>query len=249
MARRPIWGPSAAFRPDWIAQYKARIADTLAKRAKERAEKSAHAQPKRYRDEHGRFISETKWKRKERAKRAAETRARADLERKRRSEAAKRGWAKRRQRALAKAFDEAQRNREQKPQPSDTVKAIFTDARWLDASWNVFLNGDQAGQFITPAGREPRMRLLEVESAIADTMKPEPAWIQVGIVAMKPDMTAEDWDRYDEIDNNALAMTYPYKAYRIATCFLGARNIATNLIEAGWEVSAIVVRVTYGDKP
>lgn len=186
-------------------------------------------------------------KRREAAAKAAETRRCKRLDKQRRSEAAKLGWQRHKQRALGKAFDEIERARKPEAGPSPALRSLFTDPRWLDGSWHQFEDGTEEGQITIPAGPDPHVRLIETERAIAAIIYPEPVWTQIGANAMPLDDTA--WDRYEEMEGKILTLTYPRKAQFIADIFLGARKIVKHLRESGYKIIALIVRVTFGDRP
>lgn len=183
------------------------------------------------------------------AQRAAETRKRKKLDQQRRSEAAKLGWKKRRQKKLEKAFEETARKRTVEEGPSPALRSLFTDPRWLDGSWHQFEDGKEEGQIITAPGPDPAERLIEVEQAVSNIIRDEPVWVQVGVQHMPESIEDEDLDRYDKYGGQLLTLTYPRKAVEVGAVFLGAREIATNLINAGFKITGLVVRVVFGERP
>lgn len=234
------------------------------------------AEKKRFRDKRGKFISAedakkeaSRRRRSEAAKRAwkarkaaaekrrqaalkgAETRRRKVLERQRRAEAAKLGWSRKRQRQLAESFREVAERRQPEAGPSPALRSLMTDPRWLDGSYHQFEDGSQQGQIVAAPGppEEIRDRLIELETAVSQIVGVEPVWEQVGITAMPPKMTEEELDRYDEFGGQLLTLTYPRSADNIGASFVGARAIAENMLEAGFRITGLVVRTTFGDRP
>lgn len=229
-----------------------RKAERLAQLDRERAEKERRAKRRRAAARKG---WETRRKReaekRERYERAVQTRKRAELAKKRRSEAAKLGWEKRRQRKLQAALEEAQQARAVLgPGPGPEVRSLFTDPRWLDGSWHVFDDGSMQGQIIVPPGGDPRSRFIELEQAIAPTVESAPSlWVQAGVQARPPNLDDAAWDRYDKYGGSLVTLTYPRRSENTAAVFVGAREIADNLLGAGFKLTGLIVRVTFGPRP
>lgn len=183
-----------------------------------------------------------------RAKRAAETRERELKAKQRRSEAAKKAWARKKEAALTKALKRAEGKRGERG-PSETLRHLFSSPRWKDSSWQGFEDGSIEAQLEVAAGpaNQIESRIAMLEQALAPVIELEPVWIQVGVAAEPP--KEAELDRYERHAGMVVTMTYARRGEDAALAFFAARTIALNLIETGFKVRSIIVRVTFGGRP
>lgn len=251
---------------DWIAYNRSEAAKKgwetrKAKKAAKARKQGRKPTRKRLRGDDGRFVSKDTarrraaarkgWEtrkareasRREAAAKAAATRREKSDEKRKRSEAAKLGWERRKARQAA----EAKANRQYPDGPTQELKDLFLSPRWLDGSWHEFKDGTQEGQILVSAGGDPRATFLWLEKETAKVIRFEPVWVAIGVRADPPD--DHQFDRYEELDGEIITLTYPRKSEFIGDLFLSAREIAANLMDHEFEITVLVIQVTYGERP
>jgi hypothetical protein len=175
------------------------------------------------------------------------------IEARRRIEAAKLGWERRKQKALEEAFKEAEKKRQARigNVPSIALRNLMTDPRWLDGSYHVFEDGTEEGQLVCAPGppEQIRDRVIEVEQATLVIIRKEPVWIQIGIISIPIDIGDRDLDQYEKFWGRVITLTFPRKAIYIAESFVACREIAENMLAAGFKILGVVVRTTFGERP